>query len=376
MTNSKIITPDRNLDRRKFIEKTSLGLGAITLGLSPSCLGDERKKHVNQNKKLGIALVGLGYYGRILGEALQETRNCYLSGIVTGTPAKEKEWQEKYNVKPGNTYNYQNFDDIAKNDEIDIIYVVLPNSMHKEFTIRAAQAGKHVICEKPMALNAQECREMIAACEKAGVKLSIGYRMHFEPTTQEIIRIGKEQVYGTIKFVGASAGYTHNNADHWKCKKNMGGGVMMDMGVYPLQAARYATGEEPVSVTAQTFVNRPEMFNEVDETTTFQLEFPSGAVANLHTSFYTSINYLHVAASEGWYSLNPFSSYRGIKGDSKNGPLNFPVINQQAAQMDEVAECIRQDKPMRVPGEEGLRDMIVVDAIYQSLASGKKIQLS
>lgn len=150
----------------------------------------------------------------------------------------------------------------------------------------------------------------------------------------------------------------------------------MDMGVYPLQAARYATGEEPVSVTAQTFVNRPEMFNEVDETTTFQLEFPSGAVANLHTSFYTSINYLYVAASEGWYSLNPFSSYRGIKGDSKNGPLNFPVINQQAAQMDEVAECVRQNKPMRVPGEEGLRDMIVVDAIYQSLASGKKIQLS
>ena len=117
------------------------------------------------------------------------------------------------------------------------------------------------------------------------------------------------------------------------------------------------------------------MFNEVDETTTFQLEFPSGAMANLHTSFFMSVNYLHVVASKGWYRLNPFSSYRGIKGDSKNGPLNFPIINQQAAQMDEVAECVSQNKPMRVPGEEGLKDMIVVDAIYKSLASGEKIKL-
>lgn len=375
MTNSKKIRPDFFLNRRGFIEKSSLGLGALTLGLSTSCLADDRRKSENQDKKLGMALVGLGYYGKILADALQETQNCYLAGLVTGTPSKEKEWQEKYNVKPANTYNYQNFDDIAKNDDIDIVYVVLPNSMHKEFTIRAARAGKHVICEKPMGLNAGECEEMIAACEKAGVKLSIGYRMHFEPTTQEIMRIGKEKVYGDIKFVGASAGYTNNSTDHWKLKKNMGGGCMMDMGVYPLQAARYATGEEPVSVTAQTFANRPKIFNEVDETTTFQLEFPSGAMANLHTSFYTSINYLHVSASNGWYRLDPFSSYRGIKGVSKNGPLDYPVINQQAAQMDEVAACVNQNKPMRVPGEEGLKDMIVVDAVYKSLSTGKKITL-
>lgn len=376
MTNSKNITSDHTLNRRRFITRSSLGLGAITLGLSPSCLADERQKGANQNKGLGLALVGLGYYGRILADALQETRHCYLAGLVTGTPSKEKEWQDKYNVKPENTYNYQNFDDIAKNDDIDIVYVVLPNSMHKEFTIRAARAGKHVICEKPMALNAEECREMIAECKKAGVQLSIGYRMHFEPTTQEIMRIGKEKVYGDIKFVAASAGYTNNSTNHWKLRKDMGGGCMMDMGVYPLQAARYATGEEPVSVSAQTFTNRPKVFSEVDETTTFQLEFPSGTMANLHTSFFTSINYLHVSAAKGWYRLDPFSSYRGIKGESKNGPLNYPVINQQAAQMDEVAECISQNKPMRVPGEEGLKDMIVVDAVYQSLATGKKISLT
>lgn len=376
MTSLKNTTIKSYLDRRKFIEKSSLGLGAITLGLSTSSLADGRPKNANQNKKLGIALVGLGRYARILADALQETTNCYLSGIVTGTPAKEKEWQKKYNVKPENTYNYQNYDSIAKNDDIDIIYVVLPNSMHKEYTIRAARAGKHVICEKPMALNAQECREMIEACEKAGVKLSIGYRMQFEPTTQEIIRIGREKVYGDLKYVGASAGYTHGNGNHWKCMKEMGGGAMMDMGVYPLQGARYATGEEPVSVTAQTFVNRPDMFHEVDETTTFQLEFPSGVAANLHTSFYSSINYLHVVGAKGWYRLDPFSSYRGIKGDSTNGPLDYPVINQQAAQMDEVAECVRDNKPMRVPGEEGLKDMIVVDAVYKSLATGKKVSLS
>ena len=156
----------------------------------------------------------------------------------------------------------------------------------------------------------------------------------------------------------------------------MGGGAMMDMGVYPLNAARYITGLEPVSVTAQKFTNLPEVYNEVDEITTFQLEFPNGAVANLITSFHANYGYIRSTAEKGWFGLEPFQAYSGIKGNSSQGPIEYPQINQQAAQMDEVAVCIRENKPMRVPGEEGLLDMIVVDGIRESWArNGEKVML-
>lgn len=326
-----------------------------------------------------MALVGLGYYSTdLLGPALQETRETYLAGIVTGTPEKEKIWAEKYNIPRKNIYNYDNYDDLKNNDEIDIVYIVLPNSMHKEYTIRAAEAGKHVICEKPMALNAQECREMIDACNRNKVRLSIGYRMHFEPNTREVIRMGQEEVFGKVLQVTGSAGFTMPPSlyDNWRLKASMGGGAMMDMGVYPLNAARYITGLEPVSVTAQQFKTRPQVFDEVDEITTFQLEFPGGATANLITSFVANSSYIRATAQTGWFSLDPFQSYSGIKGESSEGPINFPQINQQAAQMDEVAVCIRENKSMRVPGEEGLLDMIVVDGIRESWASrGEKVEL-
>jgi glucose-fructose oxidoreductase len=372
MENENFLKPAQN--RRQFMQSLSMGLGsavlASSLPLYSACAAS------SQNKKMGIALVGLGYYSTdILAPALQETQHCYLAGVVTGTPAKAEAWMKKYNIPSKNVYNYQNFDQIVKNPAIDIVYVVLPNHMHKEYTIRAANAGKHVICEKPMALNAQECEEMIKACEKNKVSLAIGYRMQHERTTQEIIRYRKEKVFGGIKMVTAGAGYRESREGHWKMLKETGGGAMMDMGVYVLQAARYATGEEPVSVTAQQYVHRTDLFKGVDETTTFQLHFPSGAVANLHTSFGVNMNYLYVSAESGWYNLDPFSSYSGIKGMSKNGPISFPHVNQQARQMDDAALAIMQKKPQLVPGEEGLRDMIIVDAIYKAAATQSKILL-
>ena len=349
-------------------------MGAAAVSVS----GTMPRPAVRPEERLGIALVGLGYYSTdVLAPALQQTEQVYLAGIVTGTPEKAEEWSKKYNIPASNIYNYENFDSIADNPAIDIIYVVLPNSMHAEYTVRAAKAGKHVICEKPMALSVRECEQMIEACEQAGVKLSIGYRLHFEPTTQEVMRIAREKPFGNIQFVTAGAGYRESRADHWKLSKEYGGGAMMDMGVYSLQGARYSTGEEPIAVTAQTFVTRPDLFREVDETTTFQLEFPSGAVANCHTSFTANMNYLLVNAERGWVRLQPFSGYGGIKGETSQGPLNFPEINQQAAQMDEVALCIKENRPMRVPGEEGLKDIKVVEAIFRSIqAGGARISLT
>ena len=353
--------------RRSFVKSLAAGTGASVFSFAAPYWIPKRKPA----DKLGIALVGLGYYSTdLLAPALQETSHCYLAGIVTGTPSKASRWKVRYNIPDKNVYNYDNFDDIASNTDIDIIYIVLPNSMHAEYTIRAAKAGKHVICEKPMASNAEECRAMIDACKEAGVQLSIGYRMQYEPTTQELIRIGAKRELGRVRMVTAGAGYREGRPDTWKLRKAMGGGAMMDMGVYSLQAARYATGEEPLSVSAQSFTSRPELFSEVDETTTFQLTFPSGAIANLQTSHSMSINTLNVRYERGWARLEPFQSYRGIRGISSRGAMDFPVVNQQATQMDEDSLSIMQGNPVRVPGEEGLRDMIVVDAIYTSIAEG------
>ncbi len=360
--------------RRDFMKMSLLG---TTGALFSSHIQAFPTFLTGKQKKMGIALVGLGYYSTdILAPALQETQTTYLAGIVTGTPSKEKIWAEKYNIPAGNIYNYDNFDQIATNPDIDIIYVVLPNSMHKEFTIRAAKAKKHVICEKPMALNADECREMISACRENGVGLSVGYRMQYEPNTQEIMRLGQEKVFGQVLHISCGAGYRNTHFNHWKWEKEMGGGAMMDMGVYPLQAARYLTGSEPARVSAQTFVTRPGKFEGVDEATTFQLEFPDGTIANLDTGFHAGFNYLHAFAEQGWFELKPFSAFSGIKGRTSKGKLEFPQINQQATQMDEDALAFSSGLKPRVPGEEGLKDMLVVDAIYESMKTHEKIDIS
>ena len=356
--------------RRSFIRKSTLAAAATGLAVKSFAIPNII---TGKQRKVGVALVGLGNYStNVLAPALQETETAYLAGIVTGTPSKEEKWMEKYGIPRKNVYNYENYEEIANNPDIDIIYVVLPNSMHKEYTIRAARAGKHVICEKPMALNADECREMIKACKENNVQLSIGYRMQFEPHTQEIMRLGQEKVFGAVQQISCGAAYRgEKRPDHWKVKKAMGGGAMMDMGVYSLQAARYVTGEEPVSVSARSYVTRPDIFSEADEVMLFDLQFSSGCIASLATGFHTGFNYLKVFAEDGRFELEPFSGYRGIKGKTSKGVLEFPVVNQQATQMDEVAECILNGKPMRVPGEEGLKDMIVVDKIYECAAKAK-----
>lgn len=361
---------NKSISRRVFIDKGSKVLAtAAFANVLTGCPGLKE----SPRQKLGIAFIGLGYYStEILGPALEACQNVSLAGVIAGDMDDESYWISRYHLKRENVYNYENFDEIAENEDIDIVYVVLPNFMHKEYTIRAARAGKHVICEKPMANNAAECRDMIRACKEAGVRLSIGYRLHFEPHTQEVMRLGQEKVFGPLKMINCGAGYKHTAFDHWKMKRALGGGAMMDMGVYPLQAARYVTGEEPISVSAQTFKTRPEAFKDCDEVTTFQLQFPSGAVANLETGFHVGFDYLKVRAENGFFELEPFSTYSGIQGRSSKGAIQFPEINQQAAQMDEVAECIREGKPMRVPGEEGLKDMMVVDAVYQSIEKGGK----
>ena len=361
--------PSYNFSRRDFIRAGAIGAGTLAFA-KPLNLFAARPA-----KKMGVALVGLGYYSSgQLGPALLHTENCYLAGIVTGHPAKAEIWKKQYNIPEKNIYNYETFDQIAHNPDIDIVYIVLPVSMHKEYTIRAAKAGKHVICEKPMALNAKECEDMIIGCKKANKLLSIGYRLHFEPHTMEIMRLGQKQVYGKVKSIDTGNGFTYRgDPNAWRLKKAMaGGGGLMDMGIYSIQGTRYTLGQEPIAVTAKQEKTRPDFFKEVDETIFWELEFPGGFVAKGKSSYNHDWGYLHVEAEHGKFGLEPAYGYGGIDGYTPKGPMPYPQIVQQAAQMDDFATCILQDKQSRVPGEEGLKDMKVVDAIYRSLDSGKK----
>ena len=327
-----------------------------------------------QKTNLGIALVGLGYYSRdLLAPALQFTQHCHLAGIVTGSPEKIPIWQEKYGIKSTNIYNYDNMDEIASNPDIDVIYIVLPTGLHSTYAIKAAETGKHVWCEKPMARTAEECAAMIKACERNKVTLAIGYRMQHEPNTQTVISYSRSKPFGQIQHILSEAGYREGRKNHWKQKKAMGGGAMYDMGVYALQGARYTMGVEPVAVTASHATTRPEIYHEVDETTTFQLEFPGGAIAEGKTSFGASLNHLRATCESGWYELKPMQSYSGVQGRTSDGTLlNKTIDNQQARQMDDDALSIIHQKPMLVPGEEGMRDIAIVEAIYRSASNGSE----
>ncbi len=326
------------------------------------------------NKRLGIALVGLGTYStEELAPALQETVHCYLAGIVTGSEKKAKEWKEKYKIPDTNIYNYENFDSISNNPEIDIVYIVLPNALHAEFTERAAAAGKHVISEKPMAVTVSDCNRMIQACEAAGKKLSIGYRLHFEPHNQEMMRVGQEHSLGNIKKIIAEHGMA--DTEGWRINAELaGGGPLMDVGIYCVQACRYVTGMEPIAVTARELPkSRPEKFSEVEEALSWEMEFPGGIIAYCKSSYSEVQNLLRIETDKGWAELKPAYKYRGIKGSSSESKMELPEINQQARQMDDFALAVKNNRPSPVPGEMGRQDVKIMQAIYQSMRSSRRV---
>jgi len=360
-----------SINRRTFIKNTGLVIGS-------SMFPFYNLFSQSPQKQIGVCLVGLGNYSStVLAPALLTTKHCKLTGIVTGSPWKIPKWQKQYGILDKNVYSYDTMHQIANNPDIDVIYIVVPTGLHAKYAIKAANAGKHVWCEKPMAKTQAECQDIITACAKNKVKLTIGYRMQHEPNTRTIIEWAKTKPYGKIKTVRAEIGYHVANPEKtWRLNSKLGGGTMYDLGVYALNAARYTTGEEPISVLAKQLTTRPKIFTETDETTHFTLEFPSGAKAFGKTSVGKSMHELYADCENGWYTLAPFSMYNGVKGKSSDGTLlNIPIQNQQAQQMDDDALAILNNTAIMVPGEEGMKDIRIVEAIYKSAKTGTIIKL-
>lgn len=364
--------------RRAFLRTLSLGASATLVGSAALArplewLGDG----LAAERKLGIALVGLGKYSTgQLAPALQQTQHCRLAGIVTGSPAKAAQWKQQYNLSDKSIYDYKTFDRMIDNPDIDIVYVVLPNALHAEYVVRAAQAGKHVICEKPMATSVADARRMIAAMQKAGKKFSIGYRLHFEPHHREMMRLGQQQAFGPLQHLWADNGFKFNNDTPWRVNKALsGGGPLMDMGIYCLQGCLYTKGQVPVSVTAK-FTPKTDLslFKEVEAGVDWQLQFADGSVADCRTSYAENMNSrLRAEAAKGWAELAPSFGYGGIQGRTSQGSMDIPNVNQQAAQMDDFALCVLNNQPTRVPGEMGLRDVELLQAIYRAAETGQKV---
>ena len=367
--------------RRDFLQK--LTGSALVLSAAPGTLiaGCNNSPSAYNGQVLRVAILGLGSYGTRVADAMQSCQKAKLVGAISGTPSKLPVWQSKYNIPARNCYNYQTLERIKDNPDIDAVYVITPNATHKDFVIRAAKAGKQVICEKPMAIDPQECQEMINACKAAGVRLLVGYRMHFEPKTLEVIRMRKAGEFGKIRFFQGLSGFVSGDPHQWRRDPKLaGGGAMMDIGIYSVNGARYMVGEEPVWVTAQETKTEPDRFVPgIDETIQFQLGFPGGAVASC-LSTYNMDNldrFFSWMGPDGYAELLPATGYGPIRGRTQKGELTQPDVVHQTVQMDAMSDILLRGGRPVVPadGEEALKDMLIIQAIYEAAKTGQKVML-
>ena len=362
--------------RREFIKTVTIAAASLPFAGALNSFA----QNAVPDRKIGFALAGLGNLStHQIAPALQKTKFCRLTGIITGHPDKAERWKAQYNIPDRNIYNYDNMEKMADNPDIDLVYVVTPNGLHADHTIKAAKAGKHVLCEKPMEVSVEKCQQMIDECKKAGRQLAIGYRLHFEPTNLECVRLVREKVFGDLKVINAGFGFHMGDPTQWRLNRALaGGGPLMDVGIYALQATRYLTGGEPAEVSAITTVTDPVKFKEVEESIVWQMKFPGGVIANCTATYNAQgLNYFKVFADRGWFELDPAYSYGGIRGTRSDGQaIQFSNIDQFAAEMDDFAQCILENRPTKVPGEEGLRDVKIMMALYDADRSGKTVELS
>lgn len=357
------------LSRRQFLGTLST---ASALAMTPHRLFAQAVA----GRKLGIALVGLGKYSTgQLGPALKLTNACKLAGVVTGSPEKGRQWAAEYGFPESHIYQYDTMARMADNPDIDIVYVVTPNSLHAEHAIAAAKAGKHVICEKPMAVTVEQCDAIIAACKSANVKLGVGYRMQYEPCHNELKRLAKSAEFGPFNKMDGEFSFILNG-QQWRIEKGLsGGGPLMDLGIYVIQGHFMAAGNlVPLAITARELPkDRPEFFKEVEESIEWTMEFANGTISTARTSYNRHRNEFRADSEHGWYQIAPAFGYQGQKASSHLGPFEFVAPpSPQALQMDAFALHVRDGMPNGVPGEMGRRDMVVIETIYASAAAGGK----
>jgi len=344
---------------------------------------------LSPEQRVGFAVVALGRLSlEELLPAFAETKKAKLVALVSGSPDKLRTVAQQYGIAPSACYDYAGFDRIRDNPDVKVVYVVTPNGLHREFVERAAKAGKHVLCEKPMATNSADARAMVAACAKAGVKLMIAYRIQYEPYNMRTMRFVREGTFGRLVGMTATNVQTvaENGAEQWRHKRALsGGGSLPDIGLYCLNTARFLTGEEPVELWATQYSPSGDpRYAEVEETVSFTLRFPSNFIANCFTS-YGARDDKHQRLNFATATIDMPNAYSydgqqmqvtARQGDATaRTDLVLEHKNQFAEEMDHMATCVLENRSPRTPGEEGVQDHVLMEAIYQSARTGKPVKL-
>jgi len=373
--------------RRDFLG-TLAGAAAWSWAGTPALLDSVRSSSAAQapgGRKIGFGIVGLGRIS--MGQFMPGVRiseKAKLVALVSGHRDKAERVADQYGISHQAIYSYENFDEIAHNSEVDALYIALPNSMHAEYTIRGAKAGKHILSEKPMATSVTECEQMIAACRAAGRKLMIAYRCRYEPTNLRAIQLIKQGYIGTLETIDSAFGFDIKPGEWRLDKKLAGGGPLMDVGIYALQACRYLTGEEPLEVQGiSTVVDHDGRFQQVEETLLWTMRFPSGVITTSGCSFGSANgNFANASGSEGWIKVDPAYSYDGLhlrghgKGEDIDQATDDSSPHQFQREADHFAECILENREPLTGGPEGLRDIRLMTAIYRSCQEGRPVKTS
>lgn len=338
-------------------------------------------------ERVGVAVVGLG---RIAIDemlpAFQQSKHAKVVALVTGDREKGLKVARQYNVPESAVLDYKDFDKLAQMADVKSVYIALPNNMHLEYTVRAARADKHVLCEKPMANSAAECRQMIDACRKAGRQLMIAYRSQYEALDRTLVKMIRDKKLGVLKEFNSVNSQNMGDPQHWRLKKAMaGGGALPDIGIYCINAARFLSGEEPSEVFGTIWSTPGDArFREVEESCQFVLRFPSGFSATCSTNYSAHKSQMfRLNGFEAWAEMDPGYAYHGNKlrvtrvvdGKEQTSEIQPGNENQFTLMIDHFAGCIQQNKDVHTPGEEGLQDQRIMDAIYESARTGKVVKL-
>lgn len=415
MTNTGRGAEDDSVSRRNFLIKSGAALiaaGAVNnskiyaqegnqppkvdtqkpIALPPFTADTERKTETPMpmapGERVGFAIVGLGRLSleRLL-PAFARCEKAKAVALVSGSPDKAQQVAAQYGIAEKSIYDYRTYDQLKNNPDVQVIYIVLPNGLHHEFTLRGAAAGKHILCEKPMANSSKEAAEMIAACRTADRKLMIAYRIQYEPYNRYVRNLIRDGQYGKVKLIEAVNGQREGEPTQWRLNNKLaGGGALPDIGLYCLNTSRFLLGEEPVEVSATIYSTSGDArFKEVEENVLFQLKFPSGALVNSSTGYdYHDSKRYRVHMQTAWAEMSPAFSYEGLqlqisRADGKmerTEQIKLANKDQFASEIDHMADCILNNTQPYTPGEEGLQDHRLMEAIYEAAQSGKTVKLS
>jgi predicted dehydrogenase len=372
------------MNRREFTRLSALAAASTRL---PDVMGQASS---SPQRPVGFAVVGIGSISTAFMEACAGSANVKIAALVTGHPeTKGVQFGKMYNVPQSNIYTYETFDRIRDNPAIDAVYIGLPNNMHREYTVRAAQAGKHVLCEKPMAISSAECRTMIEACRKADRRLMIAYRMQYDPIWQQAFDIVRSGALGKVQSCRGNF-LASQTVGAWRLtKKYGGGGSLMDVGIYPLNGIRYLLQENPSEFTAVAATRDRDdpRFAEVEQSLEWTMKFPSGIIASCGCSYgQFGPATLSVHGDQGYIAMSQAFGSSGIhltgtagavsaSGSQMAGTAGSQRFDQTSTgkahfqlglEGEHFAACVRNGTQPKSPGEEGLADMLAIEGIYKA----------